>query len=818
MIATHVHAADETGGSPIEARPPSAVIIVGAANNMFPYSYEEDGKLQGFAVDIFDAVASEISLKASRLPINNRDAGDMLTSGRIDMILFWSDTPERQRTMVFSTPLLTLQTIVVVRKDDPRIRSLADLAGRVIATGSPGTVASNYVRHEVPGATEVFSTHPEDILTQVATGQVDAGVLSRLTAAARIERLGLTNLEILDEGIEDYDVRYGFMVRRGDDRLLARLNEGITLIHRNGEFDRIYDRWFGRHEPRRFTGEQVARYVATALALGLAVVSIALVRQRRLSRHIATQRSELLAERSLHSALFENHPMATLVLETDAAPSAARVLSINREAARLFGLDPADIAGRPVASLSLSPEIERCFAEIAERWPAGSEPVVLEHQLRDSRTELETTLAPLAAGPAGGRRLCVLTTDVTSRRLATREIAHARRVRALGELVGGIAHEFNNLLTPVLMRTSMLRTDLQENPEALESVLSIEDAARRSAELTRRLLAFGRRVDDAALVTSVPAVVRSCTDMLRPTFDRRIRWTIEAADGMPPATFDPTDLHQVVFNLLINARDTLLQRMEHEGAGTDWSPELVVRARALPAAAHLPRLLPRGATLTAWDELTVADNGMGIDPQDIERVFEPFFTTKEVGRGTGLGLATVWHLVTEAGGLIDIDSQPGSGTRFTVCLPVLGTPVAAAAAPAPESTVAVSSSSARARRILMAEDEPSVAEATLQTLARLGHTTEHRTDGAAAWELMSTHGHAFDLLLVDINMPHMNGIELVRRVRSTAWAGRIVVMSGRVADPDLRELERLQVDRVLIKPFSSDELASALASTDPVAR
>lgn len=406
-----LRAQDEVGEVSIEGRPPNAAIVVGAANNMYPYSYEEDGRLLGFAVDLFEAVSREMGIKASRLPINNREAGEMLKVGRIDAILFLSETPERQKEMTMSTPLLTLQTVVVVRADEKRIRTLADLDGRIIATGSPGTVASTYVRDRVKGATEVYSTNPEEVLIQVSSGLADAGVLSRFTAAARIERLGLKNLRILDEGVEGYDVRYGFMVRRGDVRLLARLNEGITITHRDGTYARIYSTWFGRHEPRRLSRTQLIAPVATAGVLGLLALSVALVRHRRLSRRLATQESELATERALRSLVFDTHPSAALVLESDQAGKGLRLVSLNRAAARLFRLDPEVATGSALADLALPAEVADFFAEVSRRWPAEGGTAALEHRLADSRRRLATTLHPLASAPGDRRRLCVMATE-----------------------------------------------------------------------------------------------------------------------------------------------------------------------------------------------------------------------------------------------------------------------------------------------------------------------------------------------------------------------------------------------------------------------
>jgi signal transduction histidine kinase len=246
------------------------------------------------------------------------------------------------------------------------------------------------------------------------------------------------------------------------------------------------------------------------------------------------------------------------------------------------------------------------------------------------------------------------------------ELAQGRRLRAVGEMVGGIAHEFNNLLTPIVLKVEMLRDERGGDPGLQRELEVIAGAADRAATLTRRLLTFGRQGEREPSHVRLGDVVRENVELMKSACDPRITCDVEIDAALPPVWQDPADLHQIVLNLLLNARDALHERLEREG---DARAAVRIRVEALPpqAAGELPAV--GGVRPARGQRLTVSDTGKGMARDVVERAFEPFFTTKEVGRGTGLGLATVWHLVQAAGGRVGVTSTPGVGTTFTVDLP-----------------------------------------------------------------------------------------------------------------------------------------------------
>jgi two-component system, cell cycle sensor histidine kinase and response regulator CckA len=786
-------------------------VVFGAAEVFYPYSYRDksDGKIKGFAVDLVDALAEAVDVRVQRVPLLNTQFGDALRTGRIDAIQFWSETAERRTWAEFSVPILRFETVVVVRKDDGPIRALADLEGRRVAVGQRGTVGERYILEKQPGAIRVYTETSEEFLRMLSAGGCDAAVMSRLTALSMIDWLGLKNLRVLDARLpgNDYDVRYCFAVRKGDSLLLARLNEGLAILHRRGTYDDIYQRWFGRYEKRSYSPLEVVSYVAAALALACAVATWGFLAQRRLSRRIARQAAELAEQRSILAALHEKHPLATLVLEV-AAPGKAVLVSLNPEAARLFGLDASAVVGKDLSELALSPEARLLLEDAVARSRSSAHFEPVETQLRATQQFIETTLVPLGPTEAGGQRLCVLSADITKRRLMDQEVAQSRRLRALGELVGGIAHEFNNLLTPIIGTTQMLQLDRAADRELQAELEVTAQAAKRAAELTRRLLTFGRKGDEEARSIRLADAVVNCFALVRPMVDRRIVWEVDVPPDLPPVFFNPTDLNQIVINLVLNARDTLVDRLGLDrGPAAGWTPCLRVIGAALPASAHPAPPRAGGRELAGWSVITVEDNGMGIAPENIDRIFEPFFTTKEVGKGTGLGLATVWHLVNDAGGFVTVESAVGEGTKIRVTLPRWkGVEDDTIELSGPISTQAPASQ----RCVLLVEDEQLVARTAIAVLERFGHVVTHLLDGAEAWSRLSGGNTSFDVLLLDVNMPRMNGVELVRRVRGRGFPGRIVVMSGRVGEEEMNAMRELRVDRVLTKPFSAGDLVDAV--------
>lgn len=777
-------------------------LTVGVTVDSFPYGFmDEAGKLRGFSVDLLDAVARVMNLKIRRIGAPNSVVQDRFRAGEFDLLQAFSQTTEREDYCDFSVPFLTLQGAIFVRKKDSPIHTLADFNGRNIAMIGTGGIGESFMRaHDIhPNYVQVGSS--QEGLRQVSEGKCAGIFVSQLTAFAVMEREGLTNLTLLGQPYADYDIRQCFAVHKGDAQLLARLNEGLAILHHNGEFDRIHRQWFGKFDAPLFTSAEVVNYVAAALALALLAAVWGLLRQRTLRHRIVGQAAQLAEKEALLQALYDNIPMAMCVLE--AAPGGERVLAINRQAEVHFGVPVRLAAGRPLSEFNLDREWAAQLQDLLRRETAVGGFVREERRLTEARKYFVFTLVPLAPGSGGHARVCVLAEDVTDRRALDEELAQTRKLRAVGELVGGIAHEFNNLLTPVMLKAGEIQLDWANDAKLQQQVAVIIQAAQRAAELTRRLLTFGRKGDNRAEAVRLPALATSCFELLRQTVDRRIVFESDMPAELPPLWLNATDLNQILLNLMLNARDTLLEKLARQSGG--WTPCIRVEAVAMNSDSNPPIPGPARRKPLGWQRLTVRDNGLGMTPAVRERIFEPFYTTKEVGKGTGLGLATVWHLVSELGGRVELETTPGEGSAFRVFLPVWPAP-ASLEVMAPATPAAAPGTA----RVFLAEDEPLVAESIAEALRRAGHEVTTSFDGNAAWDYLATRLGDFDLLVFDVNMPGLDGIELAHRARASHYVGRLMIVSGRLTLPQLQAINRARVDRVLAKPFSMSEFSNAV--------
>lgn len=517
----------------------------------------------------------------------------------------------------------------------------------------------------------------------------------------------------------------------------------------------------------------------------------------RRDAEVALRRSERLLR-----AFYDNLPHAVGVAERTTTDW--QIVSLNRGAISYFTLTKMPPLPVPLAQLGLETDREHEWRRLLDSAAASPVPIKTESRSHDRRREYAVTLVPLGA-EIQPIQCYFLVEDVTERKAKDAEIAQGRRLRALGSLVGGIAHEFNNLLTPILMKADELRYDASD-PQLREGLTLISETARRSAELTGRLLAFGRNRTQKPEEFSLSSLVDNCLALVRQTTDRRIQIECDIRSDLPRLYLCSNDVHQILLNLVLNARDTLLEKLGGNPR-PDWQPMIRIEAQTHPAGAFEPAT-EVAQRAESWIALTVRDNGMGMPAGVIERVFEPFYTTKEVGRGTGLGLATVWHLMTELGGRIYVESAAGEGSSFRLALPVYP---ARPMAPAPSAAAGAAPPVPSGLRLLVVEDETVISKMLASLLQRQGHQIALMRHGQEAWDKLAAAPHAFDALIVDLNLPGMSGVELTRRARAMAFERPILVMSGHITLADRQELERLRVTAILLKPFTVEEFTAMLA-------
>jgi two-component system cell cycle sensor histidine kinase/response regulator CckA len=377
------------------------------------------------------------------------------------------------------------------------------------------------------------------------------------------------------------------------------------------------------------------------------------------------------------------------------------------------------------------------------------------------------------------------------------QLEQAQRLEGLGQLAGGVAHDFNNLIGVILNYAAFVGEEIdtataggagQQWKAASEDVGQIRRAAERAAGLTRQLLSFARREVIQPQVVDLNDLLTNMASILRRTLGSDLELVTYLAEDLPPVLVDPGQIDQMILNLAVNARDA----MPGGGSLTITTDSLGVdRAYAAEWSSVLPGHYVR---------VTVADTGSGMPADVIKHAFEPFFTTKNKGEGSGLGLATVYGAVTQAEGHVRIKSEPDKGTTFTILLPVT-TQSAAEAAQTPPSRYTASG-----QTVLVVEDEEALREVTRRLLTRQGYTVITAGNGAEALETASTYQGEIDLLLTDVIMPQMLGKEAAERIMRERPHIRVLYMSG-YAQPILASQGRLDPNVTLLdKPFTEREL------------
>jgi PAS domain S-box-containing protein len=383
--------------------------------------------------------------------------------------------------------------------------------------------------------------------------------------------------------------------------------------------------------------------------------------------------------------------------------------------------------------------------------------------------------------------------DITERKHLEEQLRQSQKMDAIGQLSGGIAHDFNNLLT-VIECNAMLLSEGDVSKEHRAYTEDIVQAAERAASLTRQLLMVSRRQVMQPTTLDLNDVVRNLMRMLRRIVGEDIHVHAEYAKQMPPLQGDVGMLEQVLLNLVVNARDAMPQ-------GGDLTITTKVKVFDDAQVQRRPEAIAGRCAC-----LEVRDTGGGVDPDVLPHVFEPFFTTKPVGKGTGLGLATVYGIVKQHGGWIDVASERGVGTTFSICLPINEPVASAEPRPAPEPR-----SFAGTETILVVEDEDAVRLLVVNLLERRGYTVLQATSGADALEVWQRARDQIDLVLTDLVMPGgMNGHELAARLRADRPALKVVYTSGYSADLTQHGASLIDGANFLPKPYRADKLARTI--------
>jgi len=524
---------------------------------------------------------------------------------------------------------------------------------------------------------------------------------------------------------------------------------------------------------------------------------------RRLRLVVLTDCTErMAAERNVRDAE-ERARATTEVLQTliDTAPQAMIVTDIdlhvtrwNRAAETLFGWSADEVLGKLVPFVPPDKQ-----AEVAERYARVTvngdiAPTEIVRLRKDgSRVQVVAAVAPLHDDTGNMVGFITIFTDLTDRNLLEAQLRQSQKMEAIGTLAGGVAHDFNNLLTVILSYSEML---LAGNlaPEFRGDLEEISTAARRATALTRQLLTFSRKAIVQARPVDMNDMVRGMQPMLRRLLATNIGLSATLSATVAVVLADPSQLEQILMNLVVNASDAM-----PDGGSLAIETRNVDLDRSY-AQTHV------GVQPGPYVLLAVTDTGIGMDAATVAKAFEPFFTTKDVGRGTGLGLATVYAITKQLDGHVWVYSEPGHGASFKIYLP------RHASIQTPEEPKAPHSApEQRTGTALLVEDDDSVRRAVRRMLERIGYSVLEAPDGETGLSVAAGYQGTIDIVITDLMMPRMNGGDFAAALAKTHPTLRVVFASGYTDDTVVRRGLLTEEHVFLQKPFTAEQLAQAIA-------
>jgi PAS domain S-box-containing protein len=509
----------------------------------------------------------------------------------------------------------------------------------------------------------------------------------------------------------------------------------------------------------------------------------------RALREVDERKERERAHRELHESEERNRVILQTAMDgffrTDMQ---GQILEVNETYCRMSGYSEQELLTMNIVDMSAVRTTDMIAAEIRRLMELGSIRFESVHRRKDGGlfdVEMSGQYQPIAGGQA-----VVFIRDITERKKLEEQVRQAEKMEAVGTLAGGIAHEFNNMISVITLNAELARDDVDGRPRTnIEEIIS---ASQRAADLVRQILTFSRKSERQKYAVSLIPLVKETYKLLRSTLPATIEMQLEMKAASDTIIGDPSQIQQVLMNLATNAYHAM------RGKG----------GRLLISLSDLT-LAPGDKTPDSdmrpgrYVRLSVKDTGTGIADDVIIRIFEPFFTTKEKGQGTGLGLAVVYGIVKSHGGTITVETKVGEGSTFTILFPATED----VAEEKPEKRGVLPTGT---ERVLVVDDEPSIVKATSEMLRRLGYRVTTATGGPEGWSIFQLAPQALDLVITDAVMPEMTGMELAQKLLEVRPEIPIILFTAYGESVSPEELKATGIREFLIKPCSKQELAETV--------
>ncbi len=510
-------------------------------------------------------------------------------------------------------------------------------------------------------------------------------------------------------------------------------------------------------------------------------------RVRERTAELADANAALQAAAERYRIVFDSNPLPMWIYD----PETLDFLAVNEASVKHYGYTREEFLRMTAKDIRLAEDVPALLEVITQSPGQRSQPRQSRHRTKGGMLiDVEVISHDLILDSRPAR--LVISSDITEKKRVEANMLRSQRLESLGTLAGGIAHDLNNVLSPINMSVFLLRSKVTDR-HGQEILDTLEEMVERGTNMVKQVVSFAKGAEGERMALNPKRVLKEIVAVLKDTFPKSIEIKYRATDDLSPVNGNPTQLHQVMMNLCVNARDAMPQ------GGT-----ITVTAEPATLDEHYARMVP-DAKPGRYVLITVTDTGAGIQPQIIDRIFDPFFTTKEPGKGTGLGLATSLGIVRNHGGFINVYSEAGKGTEFKVYLPALD-----AAHTLSEESERPEPPAGSGELILVVDDEAAILHITKGTLEAFGYLVLTASDGEEAIALFMENREKVKAVLTDMVMPLMDGAALIRELRKFNPQLPIIASSGLSDLGKGEEARSLGVQKFLPKPYTAEKLLWAL--------
>jgi len=694
------------------------------------------------------------------------------------------ESDEIRDSFVFTLPFARIRTMAFIVRDSSLLLSLNNLKGATVAVAGDGYMARRLPDYISEARIEVVESSKLG-LKALHDGSVDAFVGYASTGSVLIDELGYD--DIVPAAITELpETPVSVAVPVNMPLLASIIEKGIASMPPES-FEQIRNSYISRIDRVGFSSQEVLKMLLTIALVFLTLVTILLIRARALKN--ATRRRELNLR-----VILDSIDEAVIGTNTNDI-----VRHMNPVARAMTGWSESEATGLPLDSILILTDLET--GERLELSPAilsGQE----QHKVQNSRIQLtakngnkylvDGTTSPIKGIHGENLGRVVVFRDVTRRVQIQAHLEQSRKLEAIGQLAGGVAHDFNNMLSAIQGYTELILK--KTSPDSNENVYCqrVLGATERAAGLTAKLLDFARKGKGLSTPIDIHESIRSSLALLERSLDKSIVITSSLEAKNPLIIGDPSQIQSIILNLCVNARDAMVG-----GGRLEISTSNVMLQEADCRDTEF-EMTPGEHVL-----ITVRDSGVGIPPEVMSHIFEPFYTTKGVGKGTGLGLAAVHGAIVEHGGSIRLYSEPGKGTKFSIFLPVSQTCIA----PAEPTPPLLKTHSGK---VLVVEDEELVRNMSEVMLKDIGFEVLSAENGAVAVEMFRQNMNEIRVVLMDVIMPEMDGMTAMLAIQRIKPDTRFVIMSGFAFEHRRDEFLKAGACGFIAKPFRNYELMKAV--------